>query len=141
VLSGGFVSKAPLYMPRGEVPLKSMIAVQERAVAKVGLYLFGKTLVQRYPFEETFFLEEAKRVRAAVRMPLVALGGIKSRAGIARVLDAGFELVGMARALVHDPTFPRRLAAGEIEASGCVPCNECIAEMDRGGVRCTRISV
>jgi len=141
VLSGGFVSKAPLYMLRGEVPLEAMIAVQERAVAKVGLYLFGKTLVKEYPFAETFFLDEAKRVRAAVRMPLVALGGIKSAAGAARVLDAGFELVGMGRALVHDANFPKRLAAGEVEVSGCHPCNECIAEMDRGGVRCTRAPI
>ncbi|MEY2667382.1 MAG: hypothetical protein RJA59_20, partial [Pseudomonadota bacterium] len=50
----------------------------------------------------------------------------------------GFELVGMGRALLHDPALPRKLERGEVRTSGCVPCNECIAEMDRGGVRCTR---
>jgi 2,4-dienoyl-CoA reductase-like NADH-dependent reductase (Old Yellow Enzyme family) len=68
----------------------------------------------------------------------VLLGGLKSRATIERALDDGFELVGMARALLHDPTLPRRLLLRELDASACVPCNECIAEMDRGGVRCTR---
>jgi 2,4-dienoyl-CoA reductase-like NADH-dependent reductase (Old Yellow Enzyme family) len=139
VLSGGFVSRTPLFMLRGEVPLRQMMAVQKRTVAKVGLFLFGRLLVQRYPYEEAFFLDDARRMRAAVRMPLMLLGGIKSRATIERARAEGFELVGMARALLHDPELPRRLARGEVDASGCVPCNECIAEMDRGGVRCTRI--
>lgn len=138
VTSGGFVSKAPLYMLRGEVPLSQMIAVQERPVAKLGLFLFGRLLVQRYPYEETFFFDEARQLRAAVRLPLVLLGGIKSRASIVRALAEDFELVAMARALIHDADLPRRLQAGALDASACVPCNECIAEMDRGGVRCTR---
>ncbi len=138
VLSGGFVSRTPLYMLRGDVPVREMVAVQERWWAKLGLALFGRLLVQRYPFAETFFLDDARRMRARVRLPLVLLGGIKSQAGIDRALDAGFELVGMARALLHDPALPRKLQARAAAASACVPCNQCIAEMDRGGVRCVR---
>jgi 2,4-dienoyl-CoA reductase-like NADH-dependent reductase (Old Yellow Enzyme family) len=138
VLSAGFVSRAPLYMLRGQVPLKPMVAVQKRWWAKAGLFLFGKLLVQEYPFEEAFLLPEARRMRAGVRLPLVFLGGVKSRSTIEQALAEGFELVGMGRALLHDPDLPRKLERGEVARSGCVPCNECIAEMDRGGVRCTR---
>ena len=138
VLSGGFVSRTPLYMLRGEVPVARMAAGQDRWHARVGLTLFGRLLVQAYPYAEGFFLEEAKAMRAAVRLPLVLLGGVKSMATVDRALSAGFELVGMGRALLHDPALPRKLSRGEVVASGCVPCNECIAEMDRGGVRCTR---
>jgi 2,4-dienoyl-CoA reductase-like NADH-dependent reductase (Old Yellow Enzyme family) len=138
VLSGGFVSRTPLYMLRGDVPVRQMAAVQERWWARAGLTLFGRLLVQAYPYEEGFFLEEARRVRAAVRLPLVLLGGVKSLPVIDRALSDGFELVGMGRALLHDPALPRRMERGEVTTSGCVPCNECIAEMDRGGVRCTR---
>jgi len=140
VLSCGFVSRTPLYMLRGDVPVRQMAAVQEAWHARLGLTLFGKLLVQRYPYEEGFLLEEARRMRAAVRLPLVLLGGIKSLATIERALGAGFELVGMGRALLHDPDLPMRMERGEAAGSGCVPCNECIAEMDRGGVRCTRPS-
>jgi len=138
VLSGGFVSRSSLYMLRGDVPLRDMLAVQDRMVRKVGLWLFGSLLVQAYPYEETFFLEEARRVRAAVRVPLVLLGGIKSRAGLSRAMADGFDLAGMGRALLHDAALPRRLERGEVERSGCVPCNRCIAQMDVGGVRCVR---
>jgi 2,4-dienoyl-CoA reductase-like NADH-dependent reductase (Old Yellow Enzyme family) len=140
-LSGGFVSKAPLYMLRGDVPLKQMMAVQDRAIAKVGLFLFGRLLVQAYPYREAFFIEEARAIRAATNVPLMLMGGIKSRASIEQARADGFELVAMGRALLHDPDLPLKLARGELDVSGCVPCNECIAEMDRGGVRCTRAAV
>jgi len=139
VLSGGFVSRTPFYMLRGDIPLRPMIAVQDRWWTKVGLFLFGRFFVKEYPFEENFFLEDARQVRQAVRLPLMLLGGIKSRAGVERILTEGFELVGMGRALIHDPDLPLKMQRGEIGASACVPCNECIAEMDRGGVRCTRL--
>jgi len=138
VLSGGFVSRSSLYMLRGDVPLREMLAVQDRLVRKIGLWLFGSLLVQAYPYEETFFLEEARHVRAAVRVPLVLLGGIKSRSGLSRAMADGFDLAGMGRALLHDAALPRRLERGEVERSGCVPCNRCIAQMDVGGVRCVR---
>ncbi len=138
VLSGGFVSRTPLYMLRGEVPVARMARNQDRWHARLGLTLFGRLLVQAYPYAEGFFLEEARAVRREVRLPLVLLGGVKSLATIDRALDAGFELVGMGRALLHDPGLPGRMERGETAASGCTPCNECIAEMDRGGVRCTR---
>ena len=138
VLSGGFVGRTPLYMLRGDVPFRDMAAAEKKWVRKVGLYLFGRLFVQQYPWEETFFLDAARRVRAAVRLPLVLLGGIVSRPTVARAMAEGFELAGMARALLHDATLPRRLERGEVERSGCIPCNRCIAEMDRGGVRCVR---
>ncbi|HVP67903.1 MAG TPA: NADH:flavin oxidoreductase [Anaeromyxobacteraceae bacterium] len=138
VLSAGFVSRTPLYMLRGDVPLGPMMAVQDRWWVKAGLFAFGRLLVRAHPFEEAFLLAEARRMRHAVRLPLVLLGGIKSRPTIERVLGEGFDLVGMGRALLHDPDLPRKMESGAASASACVPCNECIAEMDRGGVRCTR---
>lgn len=136
VLSGGFVSKTPLYMMRGEVPLHDMVRVQDSWFRKVGLSLFGRIFVQKYPYEEAFFLEEARAVRRAVSSPLVLLGGIKSMGAIERAMSEGFDLVAMGRALLHDADLPRKLELGQLERSGCVPCNKCIAEMDRGGVRC-----
>jgi len=138
VLSAGFVSRTPLYMLRGEVPLRPMMAAQDRWWAKAGLFLFGRLFVQAYPFEEGFLLPEARRMRASVKLPLVLLGGVKSQATVDQALRDGFELVGMGRALLHDPDLPKKLQSGAASRSGCIPCNECIAEMDRGGVRCTR---
>lgn len=136
VLSGGFVSKTPLYMMRGNVPTRDMVRVQKGWFRKVGLTLFGRIFVQRYPFDELFFLEESLAVRKAVKLPLVLIGGILSRDGLERAMAEGFDFVALGRALIYDSEFLHKLQRGELERSDCDQCNRCIAEMDAGGVRC-----
>lgn len=136
VATGGFVSRTPFYMLRGEVPVREMVKVQDRAWRKVGLTLFGHIFVRPYPFTELFFLEDARHLRAAVRLPLVLVGGICTRANITTALAEGFDLLALGRPLIADPTFINRLASGDVDATECDHCNACIAEMDRGGVKC-----
>jgi len=139
VLSGGFVSRDPFYLFRGERPLRAMIAVEKSVAQKVALALFGPFVIRAHPFEPMYFLPLAREVRRAVRLPLVLLGGLTSVEHLQIAADEGFELVAMARALIHDPGLIGRYAAGQAQVSGCVPCNLCVAEMDRpGGVRCAR---
>ena len=106
---------------------------------KLALRVFGPTLVRRIPFEPLFFLDQARQVRAAVKLPLVYLGGVTSLEAAETAMAAGFELVAMGRALLSDPDLVRRWSEGRGTATRCTPCNECIAEMDReGGVLCAK---
>jgi len=136
VLSGGFTSRTPFYLLRGGRPLREMIAIDGSWLQKLSLALVGPFIIKRYPFTEMFFLDDALAVRHAVRVPLVLLGGIVSRANLERAMREGFDYVALGRALIHDPQFVAKLARGEVERSGCTACNRCVVEMDRGGVRC-----
>lgn len=136
VPSGGFVSKTPLYMLRGEVPVKQMAEVQTSLHRRLGLRLFGRLFVQRYDYTPMFFWDEARAIREAVDVPVALLGGITSLAHMRRALDDGFSFVVLGRALINEPALVHKLRDGVLQASRCVPCNRCIAEMDRGGVRC-----
>jgi 2,4-dienoyl-CoA reductase-like NADH-dependent reductase (Old Yellow Enzyme family) len=139
VLSGGFVSRNPFYLFRGERPLRQMIAVEKSWAQKLALAVFGPALIHAYAFEPLYFLPLARQVRRAVRMPLVLLGGIKSRDDLDMAMREGFELAAMGRALIHDPALIGKYAASLARESGCVPCNQCVAEMDReGGVCCAK---
>ncbi|MFW5875465.1 MAG: NADH:flavin oxidoreductase [Myxococcota bacterium] len=136
VPSGGSVSRTPLYMLRGDVPLGDMVRVQDSAWRKVGLALFGRLFVQRYPYADTFFFDDARRVVEAVNVPVVLIGGVRSVDHIEGALASGFGFVALGRPLIHDASLVRKMERGEIRVSGCIPCNRCIAEMDGGGVRC-----
>jgi 2,4-dienoyl-CoA reductase-like NADH-dependent reductase (Old Yellow Enzyme family) len=136
VLSGGFTSITPFYLMRGDVPLKGMIKNGTSWAEKITMALFGPLIVKKYPFTPNFFLAQAKEIRKFTAMPLVYLGGVDSREGIVEILDAGFDLIALARPLIHDPAFLLKIEAAEIEKSGCTRCNECVVEMDRNGVRC-----
>jgi 2,4-dienoyl-CoA reductase-like NADH-dependent reductase (Old Yellow Enzyme family) len=136
VLSGGFTSKSPFYLFRGRRPLAEMIAAEKSRLQKLALAWFGENVIREYPFEEMFFLKEAREVRAAVRMPLVLLGGIVSRANVDDAMAEGFDFVALGRALIADPDLVNRMAADRGARSRCTHCNVCVAEMDLGGVRC-----
>jgi 2,4-dienoyl-CoA reductase-like NADH-dependent reductase (Old Yellow Enzyme family) len=136
VLSGGFTSRSPFYLFRGRRPLAEMIAAEPSRLQKLALRWFGARVIREYPFEEMFFLEQARAVRAAVRMPLVLLGGIVSRANVDRAMAEGFDFVALGRALIADPDLVERMRVDASARSRCTHCNACVAEMDTGGVRC-----
>lgn len=129
VLSGGFVSKAPMYVLRGAMPVKVLAHYLEDRLVKNFIRLFGKYLIPEVPFSEGYFLEEALKFRARLKLPLVYVGGLISRGKIDEALGKGFELVAIARALIKDPDFINKLLSEELSRSSCDTCNYCIAVM------------
>lgn len=128
VLSGGFVSKAPMYVMRGEMPIYSMTYYMKQWWLKYGVRMVGKYMIPKEPFKELYFLDDALRFRSELKLPLVYVGGAVSRQGIETVLNDGFEFVQMGRALLNDPEFVNHLKQG-CERCGCDHVNYCIARM------------
>jgi 2,4-dienoyl-CoA reductase-like NADH-dependent reductase (Old Yellow Enzyme family) len=137
VLSGGYTSKTPFYLMRGEVPLKQMVRAEKSLVQKMVMAGFGSMIIKKYDFSENFFLPMARKVREKVEMPLCYVGGVISSSGIAEIMREGFDLIAIGRALIHDPEFIMKVRDDGSHVSECNQCNECIPEMERGGVRCT----
>ena len=66
---------------------------------------------------EGFFLQFAARVvrkKLAGNVPLMLTGGFRTRRGIERALNT-VDIVGIARPLCVDPSFPRRFIAGDVD--------------------------
>ena len=139
VLSAGFVSKAPMEVMRGAMPLKTLAHYMDLRKfwwLKAGLKVGGRLIIPTVPYSEGYFLEEAKRFRKAVSLPLIYVGGLISRAKMEEVLEAGFQGLQMARALVHDTDFVNKLHSGELECSGCKHSNYCIGRMYTLEMKC-----
>ena len=129
VLSGGFVSKAPMYVKRGEMPIRTMTHYMTCWWLKYGVRLVGKYMIPSVPFREAYFLEDALKFREALDIPLVYVGGLVSRQKIEEVLNHGFEAVQMGRALLNEPDFVNRMRREENARCNCRHCNYCIARM------------
>jgi 2,4-dienoyl-CoA reductase-like NADH-dependent reductase (Old Yellow Enzyme family) len=136
VLSGGFVSRAPMLVMRGSMPIKTLTKYMDETFLKMGVALFGKLMIKSHPFEEKYFLESARVVRREVTVPLIYVGGLLSRQAIEDVLGEGFEFAAMARALLTEPDFVNRLRTGACDRSRCQTSNECIAVMYSKAARC-----
>ena len=129
VLSGGFVSKAPMYVMRGSMPIYSMTHYMKQWWLKYGVRMVGKYMIPSVPFKELYFLEDALRFRSELTLPLVYVGGVVSRDNAERVMDEGFDFVQMGRALLNEPDFVNRMMAEENHRCGCDHVNYCIARM------------
>lgn len=130
VLSGGFVSKAPMYVMRGAMPIKTLTHYMDCWWLKYGVRLFGHLMIPTVPFKEAYFLEDAIKFRDAIKdIPLVYVGGLISREKIDEVLDKGFEFVQMGRALLNEPGFVNRMRAEEKAKCNCGHSNYCIGRM------------
>ena len=139
VLSAGFVSKAPMEVMRGAMPLKTLAHYMDMKSfwwLKAMLGLIGRILIPTVPYSEGYFLEDAKKFRAALSMPLVYVGGLVSKQKMEEVLAAGFTGLQMARALIHDTDFVNKLKDGELECSGCRHSNYCIGRMYTLEMKC-----
>ena len=130
VLSVGFVSKAPMYVMRGEMPIRTMTHYMTCWWLKYGVRMVGKMMIPSVPFKEAYFLDDALKFREALPdMPLVYVGGLVAREKIDEVLDHGFVAVQMGRALLNEPGFVNRMKAEENARCNCRHSNYCIARM------------
>lgn len=139
VLSAGFVSRAPMEVMRGAMPIRTLahyMDIRRFWWLKAMLHVGGRMLIPTVPYREGYFLEDAKEFRRAVSLPLIYVGGLTSRAKMEEVLAEGFQGLQVARALVHDTEFVNKLRSGSIECSGCGHSNYCIGRMYTLEMKC-----
>lgn len=139
VLTAGFVSKAPMEVMRGAMPLKALAYYMDMCKfwwLKAGLFFAGRMMIPTVPYKDLYFMETAKRFRAALTMPLIYVGGVTSKADMEKVLDEGFTAFQMARVLVRDTDFVNKIKNGECTKSECGHSNYCIGRMYTLEMKC-----
>jgi 2,4-dienoyl-CoA reductase-like NADH-dependent reductase (Old Yellow Enzyme family) len=127
----------PMYLFKGPAPLREFAAAMREPV-RTGVRLFGRTRLHSYPYHDAYLLDDARQVRAAVKLPMVLLGGVTDRAVMDEAMRAGFEFVAMARALLREPDLVNRLRAEPEARSLCSHCNRCMPTI-YSGTRCIEI--
>ena len=138
-LSGGFVSRAPMYVMRGEFPVKTIVHYfpWKQWWLKLGVLLGGRIVAPTVPFKPLFFLEDAKKFQAAMPgFPFIYVGGVTSREAADKVMDEGFELLQMGRAVLEDTDFVNKMAADEHHCSACEHSNFCVGRMYSRSMQC-----
>ncbi len=137
-LTGGSSLANPMYLFRGEAPLREFGATLPPAL-RLGFRLFGHRFLPSYPFEEAFFLPYARQFRDALSMPLILLGGVNRLDTIEHALAEDFSFVAMARALLREPDLVEKMRKGTSSESLCIHCNKCMPTIYRG-TRCVLVS-
>jgi 2,4-dienoyl-CoA reductase-like NADH-dependent reductase (Old Yellow Enzyme family) len=132
-LTGGSSLMNPMYLFRGDAPVKEMAQrMPLKRATKAGMRMSGHTFFKEYPWQPLYFLEQAKQFREALSMPLILLGGITDRPAIETAMSEGFEFVAMGRALLREPDLVRRMQAEPGHTSMCTHCNLCMSTIYMG---------
>jgi 2,4-dienoyl-CoA reductase-like NADH-dependent reductase (Old Yellow Enzyme family) len=133
-LTGGSSLANPMYLFRGDAPRREFGATLPPPI-RLGFKLVGRRFLRAYPFEEAFFLPQARQFRDALSLPIILLGGITRLETIEAALAEGFDFVAMARALLREPDLVARMEAGAASSSLCIHCNKCMPTI-YSGTRC-----
>ena len=137
ICSGGTSSMNPMLMFRGDSIVNGMIKQEKNWLMKLGLKFMGPKMFKEYPYEEIYFIEQAKNIVDRVKCKVVYIGGVCTSDGIEQIMSAGFDFIQIGRGLIFDPDFVKNAQAKPNYKNGCNHCNECASLIEApGGIRC-----
>lgn len=86
--------------------------------------------------DEAYFRDFARAAKAATSLPVMLVGGLRSRTVMDDVLASGdADFISLCRPLICEPDLPQRLQAGQARAS-CISANRCWPEGMGEGIAC-----
>ena len=137
ICSGGTSSYNPMVYFRGDTLDKGLIEVEKNPITKLGLKIIGPKMFRYYPYEELYFLENAKKIRDRVNCQMVYIGGCTDLESVENVMKEGFDFIQLGRPLIKDPAFVNNAKADPNYKNGCIHCNRCASLIEApGGVYC-----
>lgn len=87
--------------------------------------------------DEAYFRPWAKEARQVTRLPIILVGGFRSRRVMEDVLACGdADFISLCRPLICEPDFPNRMHLGLQERSQCISGNRCWPDEEGTGIAC-----
>ena len=89
------------------------------------------------PEKEAYNLTPAQKIRAAVKCPIMVVGGFRSFEVADKTIQESAEYVSMARPFIREPGLARRWQEGDRSPAHCISCNGCFKPgLKEGGIYC-----
>ncbi|MCJ7621446.1 MAG: NADH:flavin oxidoreductase, partial [Anaerolineae bacterium] len=86
--------------------------------------------------DEGYFLDAARAAREATDLPIILVGGMRSKQLMEQILEEGTaDFISLSRPLIREPDLPRRFFDGQ-ERSTCISCNRCWPPPGEYGIAC-----
>lgn len=137
ICSGGTSSMNPMLLFRGDSIIDGLIENEKSAITRFALKWVGSKRFKAYPYEELYFIEQAKRIRERVKCQVVYIGGVCTSKSIEAAMAAGFDFIQIGRGLIYDPDLVKHAQNNPDYVNGCTHCNRCAGMIDApDGIRC-----
>jgi 2,4-dienoyl-CoA reductase-like NADH-dependent reductase (Old Yellow Enzyme family) len=101
-----------------------------------GIFEAGEVMTRsgiNSPGREAYFREYARMIKQGVGIPVMLVGGLRSKAVMEEMLSGGYaDMVSLSRPLIMEPDLVVKFRDGA-QGAECTSCNRCF---DESGVRC-----
>jgi 2,4-dienoyl-CoA reductase-like NADH-dependent reductase (Old Yellow Enzyme family) len=85
---------------------------------------------------EAYFLPVARKARYVTDLPIILVGGMRSKEVMQQILEEGSaDMISLCRPLIREPDLPNRLREGQDKAT-CISCNQCGPREGELGISC-----
>ncbi len=89
------------------------------------------------PEKEAYNLSLARHIRAAVKCPIMVVGGFRSFAVADKTVQESADYISMARPFIREPALAKRWQEGDRSVARCISCNSCFKPgLKEGGIYC-----
>jgi 2,4-dienoyl-CoA reductase-like NADH-dependent reductase (Old Yellow Enzyme family) len=89
------------------------------------------------PEKEAYNLPLAQQIRAAVKCPLMVVGGFRSFEVAEKTIQESADYISMARPFIREPDLAKRWHDGDRSPARCISCNSCFMPgIKEGGIYC-----
>jgi 2,4-dienoyl-CoA reductase-like NADH-dependent reductase (Old Yellow Enzyme family) len=127
-VSGGIAEKG-LNTIKGDLPM-DLFLEGRGLVERLMVRLMQGSLKKSAAFEEGYFLSQAATIKKNVPVPVLAVGGLRTREKMEEVLESGqADFISLCRPFIRQPNLVKLLERGDEDPITCTSCNHCSVEI------------
>ncbi|RJP69738.1 MAG: NADH:flavin oxidoreductase [Candidatus Abyssobacteria bacterium SURF_17] len=127
-VSGGIAEKG-LVTIKGDVPM-DLVLKNRSFIERFLMKFIEKSMREAARFEEAYFLPQAAAVKKNVKVPVIAVGGMRRRATMERALESGqADFISLCRPFIRQPNLVNLMQKKDGDPITCTSCNRCSIEM------------
>lgn len=127
-VSGGIAEKG-LVTIKGDIPM-DLLRKDRSLVERLALRVMEGSLRRAAAFEEAYFLPHAAAVKKNVKVPVLAVGGMRTRRRMEEALTSGqADFISLCRPFIRQPNLVHLMEGGDRDPISCTSCNRCSLEI------------
>lgn len=128
-VSGGTQETGGLVITRGEFH-PSIVTRGRYLHEKLFIYSITPSIRKEAVFKENYFVEGAKRIKQAVNIPVIVVGGIRNTADMEKIIQGGdADMISMCRPFIRKIDLVNCIQKDNGYVSTCTSCNKCTLEI------------
>ncbi len=128
-VSGG-IKESGFTITKGDIPKKELFE-KLNLIKRLLFPLIESRLTKAAKFSEGYFIENAARVKQEVKIPIISVGGFRTKFFMEKILETNkADFISLSRPFIRHPNLVKQMEKHpEKEVITCVNCNKCTVEI------------